>query len=88
MVICGAYVGSWNRFIMAMSLTIVVAEFSYLYIETPIRKGALSRWFARTRDTDWSKVTIAVGVVGTVLVVSLAAFFASVERFDQGRRRR
>jgi peptidoglycan/LPS O-acetylase OafA/YrhL len=83
MVICGAYVGSWNRFIMAMSLTIVVAEFSYLYIETPIRKGALSRWFARQRDTDWSKVTIAIGVVGTVLVVSLAGFFARVERFDR-----
>ena len=82
-VICGAYVGSWNRFIMATSLTIVVAEFSYQYIETPIRKGALRRWFDRHRDTDWSARTLAIGVVGLVVVASLAAFYTGVQRFDR-----
>jgi peptidoglycan/LPS O-acetylase OafA/YrhL len=82
-VICGAYVGSWSRFIAAMSVTIVVSEFSYVYIETPIRKGALRRWFQRTRDTDWSTRTIAAGVVGVVLVGSLAVFYTRVQRFDR-----
>lgn len=82
-VICGAYDGSWTRFIMAMSLTIVVSEFSYLYIETPIRKGALRQWFTRRRDTDWSRRTIAAGVVGAVVVISLAVFFSRVEPFDR-----
>jgi peptidoglycan/LPS O-acetylase OafA/YrhL len=82
-VLCGAYVGSWTRFIAAMSLTIVVSEFSYVYIETPIRKGALRRWFARPRDADWSTRTIAASVVGVVLVGSLAAFYTRVHPFDR-----
>ncbi len=82
-VLCGAYDGSWTRFIAAMSITIVVSEFSYIYIETPIRKGGLRRWFTRPRDTDWSTRTIAAGVVGTVLVGSLAIYYSRVERFDR-----
>ncbi len=82
-VICGAYVGSWNRFIMAMSLTIVVSEFSYIYIETPIRKGALRRWLDRRRDTDWSPRMLVAGVVGVVVLVSLAVFYNGVQRFDR-----
>lgn len=82
-VICGAYVGSWTRFIAAMSLTIVVSEFSYVYIETPIRKGALRRWFARPRNTDWTTRAIAAGVVATVVVASLALFYSKVQRFDR-----
>jgi peptidoglycan/LPS O-acetylase OafA/YrhL len=82
-VICGAYAGSWTRFIAAMSVTIVVSEFSYIYIETPVRKGALRRWFRRARDTDWATRTIAAGVVGAVLVTSLAVFYSRVERFDR-----
>ena len=66
-----------------MSVTIVVSEFSYVYIETPIRKGALRRWFAQQRDADWSTRTIAAGVVGVVLVGSLAAFYTRVQRFDR-----
>ena len=82
-VICGAYVGSWTRFIAAMSVTIVVSEFSYVYIETPIRKGGLRRWFDRPRNTDWSTRTIAAGVVGTVLVGSVVMYYSRVERFDR-----
>ncbi len=82
-VICGAYVGSWTRFIAAMSVTIVVSEFSYKYIETPIRKGGLRKWFARPRDSQWSSRTIAAAVAATVVVGSLAMFYARVERFDR-----
>ena len=82
-VICGAYVGSWSRFIAAMSLTIVVSEFSYVYIETPIRKGALRRWLDRPRDNDWSTRTIAAGVVAVALVGSLGLYYSRVQRFDR-----
>ncbi|HEX2785770.1 MAG TPA: acyltransferase family protein [Ilumatobacteraceae bacterium] len=82
-VLCGAFDGTWTRFIWAMSVTVVVSEFSYIYIETPIRKGALRRWFDRRHDAEWSTRTIAVGVVATVLIASLAAFFSTVQRFDR-----
>ena len=82
-VLCGAYVGSWTRFIAAMSLTIVVSEFSYIYIETPIRKGALRQWFDRQRDADWSRRTISAAVVSAVVLASLGMFYSGVDRFDQ-----
>jgi peptidoglycan/LPS O-acetylase OafA/YrhL len=82
-VICGAYVGSWTRFIAAMSLTIVVSEFSYKYIETPIRKGGLRKWFARPRDSQWSSRTIAATLAGTVVVLALAVFYSRVDQFDR-----
>jgi len=82
-VICGAYVGSWTRFILAMSITVVVSEFSYNYIETPIRKGALRRWFERQHDVDWASRTMSAAVVLLVAVVSLAAFYSGVKRFDR-----
>jgi peptidoglycan/LPS O-acetylase OafA/YrhL len=81
-VICGAFVGSWTRFIAAMCLTIVVSEFSYVYIETPIRRGSLRRWFDRQHDKDWSTRTIAAAAVGAVTVASLAVFYTGVNRFD------
>src|SRR3954452_11801187 len=81
MVLCGAYVGSWSRFIAAMSITIVVAEFSYLYIETPIRKGALGRWFARHPDSEWAKRTLYAAVAGVVVIASLGVFYSHVQRF-------
>ncbi|HSB86227.1 MAG TPA: acyltransferase family protein, partial [Ilumatobacteraceae bacterium] len=82
-VVCGAYDGTWKRFIWAMCVTAVVSEFSYTYIETPIRRGALREWFRRRRDVDWSTRTIAGVVVIGMMVVSLSAFFAKVQRFDR-----
>ena len=82
-VICGAYVGSWSRFIAAMSLTIVISEFSYVYIETPIRKGSLRRWFDRRHDKDWSTRTIASAAASMLVVGSLVVFFSRVDRFDR-----
>ncbi|HEX3090507.1 MAG TPA: acyltransferase family protein, partial [Ilumatobacteraceae bacterium] len=82
-VLCGAYVGSWTRFIGAMSLTIVVAEFSYKYIETPIRKGGLKRWFDRPRDSQWSSRTIAAAAAAVVVVGGLGLFYAGVDQFDR-----
>jgi peptidoglycan/LPS O-acetylase OafA/YrhL len=82
-VLCGAFDGSWTRFVWAMSVTVVVSEFSYVYIETPIRKGALRQWFGRQRDPDWATRTIAAAVVAAVLISSLGIFYASVRHFDR-----
>jgi peptidoglycan/LPS O-acetylase OafA/YrhL len=82
-VLCGAYDGTWTKFIMAMSITVVISEFSYTYIETPIRKGGLRRWFQQQRDIDWSTRTIAGGVVIAALASSLLVFFANVQPFDR-----
>lgn len=82
-VLCSAYDGTWTRFIWAMCVTAVVSEFSYAYIETPIRRGALRQWFHRQRDVDWSTRTVAGGVVVLMLMVSLGAFFSKVKPFDR-----
>jgi peptidoglycan/LPS O-acetylase OafA/YrhL len=82
-VLCGAYDGTSTKFILAMSLTVVVSEFSYTYIETPIRKGGLRRWFQQHRDVDWSTRTIAGGVAVAALASSLVVFFANVQPFDR-----
>ena len=82
-VLCGAFDGTWTRFIMAMSLTIVVSEFSYTYVETPIRKGALRQWFDRRHDVDWLTRTIAAGAVAIVVIASLATYFSTVQPFDR-----
>jgi peptidoglycan/LPS O-acetylase OafA/YrhL len=82
-VICGAYDGSWVRFIMAMSLTAVISEFCFMYIETPVRQGAMRQWFARRAEPQWSMRTVSVGAVAGVVVLSLVAFFAGVQHFDK-----
>jgi peptidoglycan/LPS O-acetylase OafA/YrhL len=82
-VVCGAYDGTWKRFIWAMSVTAVVSEFSYQYIETPIRRGALKQWFRRQRDVDWSTRTLSAGVVLLVVAACLGAFFSTVKPFDR-----
>lgn len=82
-VACGAFDGTWKRFIWAMCVTAVVSEFSYQYIETPIRRGALKQWFRRQRDVEWSTRTLSAAVVLMVLVACLGAFFSSVKPFDR-----
>ena len=37
-------------FVVAAALTVVVSELSYRYVETPVRRGALGRWW-RTAGT-------------------------------------
>ena len=40
----------FHEFVIAMGITIVITELSYRYIETPIRKGALGRWWKQIRE--------------------------------------
>jgi peptidoglycan/LPS O-acetylase OafA/YrhL len=48
-VIVGATAGSVARFLWAMVLTVIVAEASYRYLETPVRQGAIGRWWGNRR---------------------------------------
>jgi peptidoglycan/LPS O-acetylase OafA/YrhL len=84
-VVCEAYTGSWSRFGLAMGITILISELSYRYVETPIRRGALGRWFATrgaSRSTYWQLITTAGLVTVVALLVPLAVFFTSVEHVD------
>jgi SGNH domain (fused to AT3 domains) len=67
---------------VALVVSVVVAEASYRYVETPIRHGALGRWFVAARTHDW-RVVSAAGVVTLVaLLVPLLLFFTSVDHYD------
>ncbi len=65
------------------ALTIVIAEFSYRFVEMPIRRGAIGRWLARYRASKYEvRVALArkaalAGSVGAVLAVLVVGGFAA-----------
>ena len=77
-VIVGATTGSVGNFVWAMVLTIVVAEASYRYLETPVRTGVIGRWWS-----DRATVTYWPLAGGAVLVGALALFYVSVDQFNR-----
>ena len=83
-VVIEAYTGSWSRFVVAMIVTVVVSEVSYRFVETPIRTGALGRWFARERSRDghWYVGTTAGAITTISIVAPLLLFFGRVEHVD------
>jgi hypothetical protein len=77
-VIVGATAGSVTRFLWAMVLTVIVAEASYRYLETPVRQGAIGRWWGnRATITYWPMAG------GTALVGVLLLFYATVGEFNR-----
>jgi peptidoglycan/LPS O-acetylase OafA/YrhL len=77
-VIVGATTGSVTAFLWAMFLTIIVAEASYRFLETPVRQGLIGRWWSdRASITYWP---IAGGVM---LVGVLALFYVNVDAFNR-----
>jgi hypothetical protein len=56
----------------------VLAELSYRYIETPVRRGAFSRWWASTERQRRQLVAASIGVGLFVLAV----FYITVDNFD------
>jgi peptidoglycan/LPS O-acetylase OafA/YrhL len=80
--------GSWLKFVVAMAVTAGVAELSFRFVETPIRKGFLGSWLKEQRNAIGvervRRVRIS-GVAGTaiaVVLVGLLAFYVSVDHFD------
>lgn len=77
-VIVGATEGSVTAFLWAMAITAVVAESSYRWLETPIRRGAVGRWWA-----DRDPITYWPLAGGAALAGALLVFYVSVEQFDR-----
>ncbi len=77
-VIVGATTGSVWRFVWAMLLTVVIAEASYRYLETPVRKGSIGRWW-----NDRATITYWPLAGGATLVGVLLLFYVSVDQFNR-----
>jgi peptidoglycan/LPS O-acetylase OafA/YrhL len=77
-VIVGATTGSVAKFLWAMVLTVVVAEASYRFLETPVRLGAIGRWW-----NDRASITYWPMAGGTALVGVLLLFYANVGEFNR-----
>ena len=75
--VVGADHGSLSKFMLAVAITVPVSEACYRWIESPIRKGALGRWFATRQRRDWRLVTACGAVASVVLAVALGSFYAS-----------
>ena len=76
-VIAGATRGSTGKFVAASIVSVIVSEACYRYIETPVRRGALSRWWRSQRQFPWAPVGGAAA-----LGLGLVVFYVSVEPFD------
>jgi peptidoglycan/LPS O-acetylase OafA/YrhL len=70
------------EFIMLMSITVVITELSYRFIEMPIRTGTAAQWWHSIRyphmDRDRSR---SQGMAVTALVVAVVPIFALVSLF-------
>ena len=63
------------EFVVAMVLTCIITELSYRFVEMPIRRRQLGRWWERVRDVgdQRQRQLVAVGAVGCVAVFGFAA---------------
>ncbi|HYN33824.1 MAG TPA: acyltransferase family protein [Ilumatobacteraceae bacterium] len=77
-VIVGATTGSVSAFLWAMFLTVIVAEASYRYLETPVRKGIVGRWWS-----DRASITYWPIAGGALLVGALVLFYVNVDAFNR-----
>lgn len=84
--ICDAYTGSAPKFALAAVLTVPVSEACYRFVESPIRAGALGRWWKGRERRDWTLITACGGIATVVLAGSLAVFFGSADQvFDAAK---
>jgi hypothetical protein len=75
--ICNAYTGSVSRFVLAMAIALPASELCYRFVETPIRKGALVRWWKQRERPDWRRITACSAASLLVVSVPLALFYRS-----------
>ena len=84
------HTGSWSKFLLAMGITVLISEFCYQYIETPIRRGALGRWLTHLRTVDADparrtqdrRLTFAATVTVAAGLALLTSFYVNVRHFD------
>jgi peptidoglycan/LPS O-acetylase OafA/YrhL len=62
--------------IFRLALTAIVAEISYRYIEMPVRRGVLARWWARIRT--WNRVRFGLAAATAVGALALIIAVESV----------
>ena len=78
-VFAGATNGSWAPFLAALAVTAVTSELCYRFVETPVRTGALGRWWQQS-DT---RVRQAVTLSSAAGVVVLVGCYAAVAPYDR-----
>ena len=73
-----AYTGSVARVAGALAVTAVVSELCYRFVEMPVRRGELGRWWRSAKERRLLPVA-----AGAVVAASLITFYASVDPFDR-----
>jgi peptidoglycan/LPS O-acetylase OafA/YrhL len=73
-----AYSGSVSRVVGALAVTAVLSELCYRFVEMPVRRGQLGRWWRAARER---RLLPVAGVA--VVAASLISFYASVDPFDR-----
>ena len=77
-VIVGATTGSVSAFVWAMFLTVVVAEASYRFLESPVRKGIVGTVVERSGVDH-----LLADRRGVMLVGVLVVFYVNVDQFSR-----
>ena len=87
--ILNAYDGSPDKFLKAMAIAIPVSELCYRFVETPIRKGLLGRWWKQQRRRhDWNLVTACASISVVAVATSMSVFFFKTDAvFDASKDR-
>jgi len=63
--------GSATRLAIALALTVVLNELTYVLVEMPARKGAIGSWWSQRQE--WSAVRTTSTVLASTLVVAAVA---------------
>jgi peptidoglycan/LPS O-acetylase OafA/YrhL len=74
-----------NEFVAAMAVTVVITELSYRFVEMPIRRQQVGRWWDRIRDVRDAKPRqlIVAGGVGCVAIFGFAAVSMATAQLKQ-----
>ncbi len=85
--IVNAYDGSPDKFLKAMAIAIPVSELCYRFVETPIRKGVLGRWWKQQRQRrDWNLITACASLSFLAIAVSMSVFLLNTDAvFDAAK---
>ena len=77
-VFADAYGGSVTRVVAALAVTAVVSELCYRFVEMPVRRGELGRWWHSAGERRLVPLAGAA-----VLFAGVIAFYSSVDPFDR-----